>query len=76
MNTGFGLEKAVREAREKTGVPGVAAGLLRDGEVGVPFDAAVAIPLASEPFSYVSAQEYSWLLPSAARRPSTRCSTS
>ena len=32
MNTGFGLEKAVREAREKTGVPGVAAGLLRDGE--------------------------------------------
>jgi Beta-lactamase class C and other penicillin binding proteins len=32
MNTGFGLEQAVREAREKTGVPGVAAGLLRDGE--------------------------------------------
>ena len=32
MNTGFGLEKAVREARQKTGVPGVAAGLLRDGE--------------------------------------------
>jgi CubicO group peptidase (beta-lactamase class C family) len=32
MNTGFGLEKAVREAREKTGVPGVAAGLLRAGE--------------------------------------------
>src|SRR5438132_738158 len=32
MNTGFGLEKAVREAREKTGVPGVSAGLLRDGE--------------------------------------------
>src|SRR5258708_14988846 len=32
MNTGFGLEKAVQEAREKTGVPGVAAGLLRDGE--------------------------------------------
>jgi len=32
VNTGFGLEKAVREAREKTGVPGVAAGLLRDGE--------------------------------------------
>jgi CubicO group peptidase (beta-lactamase class C family) len=32
MNTGFGLENAVREAREKTGVPGVAAGLLRDGE--------------------------------------------
>jgi CubicO group peptidase (beta-lactamase class C family) len=32
MNTGFGLEKAVREAREKTCVPGVAAGLLRDGE--------------------------------------------
>ena len=32
MNTGFELEKAVREAREKTGVPGVAAGLLRDGE--------------------------------------------
>jgi len=32
MNTGFGLEKAVREARERTGVPGVAAGLLRNGE--------------------------------------------
>jgi CubicO group peptidase (beta-lactamase class C family) len=32
MNTGFGLENAVREAREKTGVPGVAAGLLRNGE--------------------------------------------
>ena len=32
MNTGFGLEEAVREARERTGVPGVAAGLLRDGE--------------------------------------------
>jgi CubicO group peptidase (beta-lactamase class C family) len=32
MNTALGLEKAVREAREKTGVPGVAAGLLRDGE--------------------------------------------
>ncbi len=32
MNTGFGLEEAVREARAKTGVPGVAAGLLRDGE--------------------------------------------
>jgi CubicO group peptidase (beta-lactamase class C family) len=32
MNTGFGLERAVREAREKTGVPGVAAGLLLNGE--------------------------------------------
>ena len=32
MNTGFGLEEAVREARERTGVPGVAAGLRRDGE--------------------------------------------
>jgi CubicO group peptidase (beta-lactamase class C family) len=32
MNTGFGLEQAVRQAREKTGVPGVAAGLLLDGE--------------------------------------------
>src|SRR4030081_1933245 len=32
MNTGFGLEEAVREAREKTGVPGVAVGLFRDGE--------------------------------------------
>jgi hypothetical protein len=32
MNTGFGLEQAVREARETTGVPGVAAGLLRNGE--------------------------------------------
>jgi CubicO group peptidase (beta-lactamase class C family) len=31
MNTGFGLEEAVREARAATGVPGVAAGLLRDG---------------------------------------------
>src|SRR3981081_4210302 len=31
MNTGFGLEKAVREAQEKTGVPGVCVGLLRDG---------------------------------------------
>src|ERR1700674_5092744 len=38
MNTGFGLEKAVREAREKTGVPGVAAGLLRDGETVVAAD--------------------------------------
>jgi hypothetical protein len=27
MNTGFGLEEAVREARERTGVPGVAVGL-------------------------------------------------
>src|SRR5216683_1270674 len=32
MNTGFELENAVREARAATGVPGVAAGLLRDGE--------------------------------------------
>jgi CubicO group peptidase (beta-lactamase class C family) len=32
MNTGFGLEEAVREARAATGVPGVAAGLLHDGE--------------------------------------------
>jgi CubicO group peptidase (beta-lactamase class C family) len=32
MNTGFGLEETVREARAATGVPGVAAGLLRDGE--------------------------------------------
>src|SRR6266702_5073985 len=32
MNTGFGLEEAVRDARAATGVPGVAAGLLRDGE--------------------------------------------
>ncbi len=32
MNTGFGLEEAVREARAKTGIPGVAAGLLHGGE--------------------------------------------
>jgi CubicO group peptidase (beta-lactamase class C family) len=32
MNTGFGLEDAVRDARAATGVPGVAAGLLRGGE--------------------------------------------
>ena len=32
MNTGFRLEEAVREARAATGVPGVAAGLLRDGD--------------------------------------------
>src|SRR5260370_25471898 len=32
MNTGFALEVAVREARAATGVPGVAAGLHRDGE--------------------------------------------
>ena len=32
MNTGFGLEEAVREAHAATGVPGVAAGLLRNGE--------------------------------------------
>jgi CubicO group peptidase (beta-lactamase class C family) len=32
MNTAFGLEEAVRKARAATGVPGVAAGLLRDGE--------------------------------------------
>ena len=32
MNTGFLLDEAVREARQKTGVPGVAAGLLRNGE--------------------------------------------
>jgi CubicO group peptidase (beta-lactamase class C family) len=38
MNTGFQLEKAVREAREKTGVPGVAAGLLRDGETAFAAD--------------------------------------
>jgi hypothetical protein len=33
MNTGFELQEAVREARAKTRVPGVAAGLLRDGEI-------------------------------------------
>ena len=32
MNTGFGLEEAVRNAHAATGVTGVAAGLLRDGE--------------------------------------------
>src|SRR3954453_9136211 len=32
MNRGFGLEDAVRDARAATGVPGVAAGLLRGGE--------------------------------------------
>jgi CubicO group peptidase (beta-lactamase class C family) len=38
MNTVFGLEEAVREAREKTGVPGVAAGLLRDGQTSFAAD--------------------------------------
>ena len=38
MNTGFGLEEAVRKARAETGVPGVAAGLLRAGETVVAAD--------------------------------------
>jgi CubicO group peptidase (beta-lactamase class C family) len=33
MNTGLGLEEAVREAQDRTGVPGVVAGLWRDGAI-------------------------------------------
>jgi CubicO group peptidase (beta-lactamase class C family) len=43
MNTGFGLEKAVRDARAATGVPGVAAGLLRDGETVFAADGVLAL---------------------------------
>src|SRR5204863_1611069 len=35
MNTGFALEEAVRAARERTGVPGVVAGLWRDGRTAL-----------------------------------------
>jgi CubicO group peptidase (beta-lactamase class C family) len=35
MNTGIGLEEAVRDAHAATGVPGVAAGLLHGGETVV-----------------------------------------
>lgn len=43
MNTGFGLEEAVREARERTDVPGVAAGLWRDGETAFATDGVLAL---------------------------------
>jgi CubicO group peptidase (beta-lactamase class C family) len=38
MITGFSLEEAVREARAATGVPGIAVGLLRDGETALAAD--------------------------------------
>jgi CubicO group peptidase (beta-lactamase class C family) len=43
MNTGFGLEEAVREARAKTGVPGVAAGLQVGGERSFAADGVLAL---------------------------------
>jgi len=43
MNTGFGLEEAVREARQRTGVPEVAAGLWRDGETAVAAEGMLAL---------------------------------
>ena len=43
MNTGFGLEEAVREARERTGVPGVAAGLQVGGERTFAADGVLAL---------------------------------
>ena len=43
MNTGFELENAVREARAATGVPGVAAGLLRSGETVFAADGALEL---------------------------------
>ena len=38
MITGFSLEEAVREARAATGVPGIAVGLLRNGETALAAD--------------------------------------
>ncbi len=43
MNTGFSLEEAVREARARTGVPGVAAGLLVAGERSFAADGVLAL---------------------------------
>jgi CubicO group peptidase (beta-lactamase class C family) len=59
MNTGFGLEQAVRQAREKTGVPGVAAGLLLDGETVFAADGVLELGrnepvLAETPFRIAS----------------------
>ena len=59
MNTGFGLEEAVREARAATGVPGVAAALLRDGEAVFAADGVLELGrdepvLADTPFRIAS----------------------
>jgi CubicO group peptidase (beta-lactamase class C family) len=59
MNTGFGLEEAVRDARAATGVPGVAAGLLRDGETVFAADGVLELGreervLAETPFRIAS----------------------
>ena len=43
MNTGFGLEEAVREARRSTGVPGVVAGLWRSGASSFAADGVLAL---------------------------------
>jgi CubicO group peptidase (beta-lactamase class C family) len=43
MNTGFGLEEAVREARGRTHVPGVAAGLQVGGEKSLAADGVLAL---------------------------------
>jgi CubicO group peptidase (beta-lactamase class C family) len=43
MKPGFSLENAVREARERTGVPGVAAGLLRGGETELAADGVLTL---------------------------------
>jgi CubicO group peptidase (beta-lactamase class C family) len=43
MNTGFGLEEAVRLARRSTGVPGVVAGLWRGGETSLAADGVLAL---------------------------------
>src|SRR5947209_3281615 len=43
MVTAFELEEVVREARAKTGVPGVAAGVLADGTVALTADGVLAL---------------------------------
>ena len=43
MVTAFELEEVVREARAKTGVPGVAAGILADGAVALTSDGVLAL---------------------------------
>jgi CubicO group peptidase (beta-lactamase class C family) len=48
MITGFSLEEAVREARLATGVPGVAAGLLRDGDTVLAADGVLELGRGEE----------------------------
>src|SRR5215467_12789024 len=43
MAIGSALEEAVREARARTGIPGVAAGLWRDGETLLAADGVLAL---------------------------------